>query len=698
MKIFQYSKNIIPEIKAFIKSITPRKKRKYAAYDTICTFDTETSVNTYDEHKNQFAYIILWQFDFNNELLIYGRDIKSYVEFINVLQDILTMNLIVYVHNLSYEFQFIKFYFTWDDVFFMTPRKVYKAKDRNVIYKDSYALSGQSLEKTVEKYPIKKAVGTWDYTKIRTPSTYLTDTELRYAFNDVISLWYYIDDMRKQYKYLQKIPMTKTGITRYNLREFLKQYYKNMPPFKTGYEYYYNTFLKHSAPDLDTYKVLQHVYWGGFTHANLFNANKILNDVRSYDICSSYPTVMLCEKFPYGYFKESCDRWEYYIKKPDYSVIAEYRFTHLKSKINMGYIPAYKVTAMTNDFIYDNGKIYKSYDYGDGILDIWLTELDLETIKNIYTYDKIQVISEQIYISKKYYLPDGFREFILEMYERKTKLKGVDGMGETYARAKADLNSLYGMTVTAPIRWNWKLDGREIVEYLKDTEENLIETAYKQKSHPVGLYQWGVYVAAYARRNLMKIIEQINNTDFVYSDTDSIKVLNGAKYENIIQNYNAEITEKLKNACKGLKHSTEPKTITGIKKPLGVYEFEFLASAFKTLRSKTYIYTDAKTGEISATVAGIDKADILNALKARAKEQHKSIYEIFDYNLYISSDEITKVTAIYNDEYNTDIVQSEKVEAESSTILMPVDFSIQGDDYYIRVINEIQGYSGVIYK
>lgn len=700
MKKFLYSSALKAILQEYFKihadNRNHRGKRKAGVYDLICTFDTETSVNHKIKDEKKFAYIILWQFDINNDLLFYGRDIKSYVNFITDVQDALKQNLVVYVHNLSYEFQFIKFYFKWDDVFFMTPRKVYRAKDRKLIYKDSYALSGQSLEKTVEKYPIKKAVGDWDYEKIRTPMTPLSNIELNYAFNDVISLQYYINDMKQQYKVLERIPMTKTGITRFNLREFLKKYYSGKGNFKTGYEFYYNTFLKHSIPDLDIYEKLQRVYWGGFTHANLFNSHKTLKNVESYDICSSYPTVMLCEKFPFKFYKENPKRFNYYYNSEDYAVIAKYRFFHLQSKIKMGYISTYKVEDKTNDFIFDNGKIYKCYDEGDGILEIWLNEIDFKTICNIYDFDKVEIISDEIYVSKKHYLPDGFREFILEMYAQKTMLKGVNGKQEMYSRAKADLNSLYGMTVTAPIRYKYKLENRDIIEYLEDTEENLLDKAYRQKSHPVGLYQWGVYVAAYARRNLMKVIEKIDPNDFIYSDTDSIKVKNGYKYENLITNYNKEITSKLKIACKNLSHTTDPETVKGVKKPLGVYEHEFTADFFKCLRSKTYIYTIGS--ENFATVAGISKNDMLNALEKRAYENGTNIYIEFDDDLYIPADELTKVTAYYNDERHDDNVDGVVVSSESSTILEKIDFSIQGDSYYLRVISEIQNYSGKIIK
>lgn len=696
MKIINYENEFIyKDFKTYLRHKEPTKKHKPTEYKKFfACFDTETSETTHDiNSKNYFSFIMLWQFNFMNEMLIYGRSVQSFVDFIRYLKSALNRDLAVFVHNLSYEFQFLKFYFSWDNIFFIQPRKVYRAKTGNIIFKDSYALSGQSLEKTVEKYPIKKAVGKWDYNKIRTPKTVLTDDELLYAFNDVTSLYYYIDDMRRHWGVINRIPMTKTGITRTNLREYLNRYYKNYnTSLKSGYEYYYNYFLKNCIPNLDLYKVLRAVYWGGFTHANLYNSHKVLKNVVSYDICSSYPTVMLCEKYPYKFYKKPVQRFNYYISH-NYAVLALYRFINLKSKINMGYIPTYKAVTYTDNFIYDNGKFYTTYG-DESILDIWLTEQDLQTIKNIYDYDDILIISDYIYISKKEYLPDGFREFVLKLYADKTELKGVKGRADDYARAKADLNSLYGMTVTAPVRTKYKLEKREVIEDTSQTDAEQLDDFYKQKRHPIGLYQWGVYIAAYARRNLLKVIEKINPRDFVYSDTDSIKVLNGEKYQPLIDNYNAEITLKLQDACKNLKYSIHPKTKEGKIKPLGIYEKEWTAKKFKCLRAKTYIYT--VNNELNATVAGATKKDVETRLKKLAIETGKDVYNIFTDDFYIPADELTKLTAMYDDDSHETIVDGCKVSAESCTTLLDVDFTLIKNDYYLRIIQEIQGYSGKI--
>lgn len=120
-------------------------------------------------------------------------------------------------------------------------------------------------------------------------------------------------------------------------------------------------------------------------------------------------------------------------------------------------------------------------------------------------------------------------------------------------------------------------------------------------------YPWGVWITAYARRNLFDGINAFG-TDYLYSDTDSIKALHGERHADYIENYNRAIIEKLKKACKhhGIPETAiEPETVKGIKKPLGVWDYEGEYEKFKTLGAKRYLVL--KNGQLQITVAGVGK-------------------------------------------------------------------------------------------
>lgn len=620
------------------RMFNPLDVKKFVAfkgvYDVVSTFDTETSTAP----DRSFAWLMLWQFCIDG-VVYHGRTIGQLQEFIETLNGCLKDTLYIYVHNLSYEWQFLRKYFEWDKVFAGSQREIYYAETGQLRFIDSLKLSAMSLEKTCKGQAIEKAVGDWDYNQVRTHLTWLTEKEKYYAENDCLCLAEYIENMRRTYGHIKQIPLTKTGITRKNYRDYIKQELKNRDrggsgKRKDGYNFYYRYYLRGSVPDLATFYTLRRAYWGGFTHASLLNVGKTLKNVTSYDITSSYPTVMIADKFPYKFYTANADRLNYYIKS-GYAVLMTVRLYGLKSVRGFGYIPTYKIEECGSalwgesdkkNYVADNGKVLRTF-LDDDYIQITITEVDFRLIKEIYTVEKCQTVGN-IRVSKKHYLPQVFRDFIAMQYAKKTELKDVAGREEEYQAAKGDINSLYGMTVTDPIREQYAENcgninliepnpddfetPEEYQQELERIDSEQLQQAYRQGAHPIGLYQWGVYVAAYARRNLLDMILKIAPEDFIYSDTDSIKILHGDKYADIFNAYNTAIQVILNQ--NPTKYSLQPETIKGVKKPLGVYDLEWTAEKFKCLRAKTYIYQ--VDGELHCTVAGVPKKRIKKYLES----------------------------------------------------------------------------------
>ena len=65
------------------------------------------------------------------------------------------------------------------------------------------------------------------------------------------------------------------------------------------------------------------------------------------------------------------------------------------------------------------------------------------------------------------------------------------------------------------------------------------------------IFRGGVYVTAYARRNLLEIVRKLDKY-IVYCDTDSAKLIEGFD-ENVIIEYNQYVESKLKKISKLLK-------------------------------------------------------------------------------------------------------------------------------------------------
>src|SRR5699024_9440404 len=123
-----------------------------------------------------------------------GRTWGELLEFLENLQDYLQLNdnkrLVMYVHNLGYEFQFMRKYFNWVNIFAVDERKPVKALcDLGIEFRDSYILSGYSLANTAKNlvtHKIEKLVGDLDYSLIRHTKTPLTEAELKYCENDIL--------------------------------------------------------------------------------------------------------------------------------------------------------------------------------------------------------------------------------------------------------------------------------------------------------------------------------------------------------------------------------------------------------------------------------------------------------------------------------------------------------------------------------
>ena len=104
-----------------VKTYDKKSKAVKWYYNIECGFDIETTSVTL-ENDEKFAFMYEWTFGItDNEHICYGRTWEEFLEFCQYLQDELGLNenniLPVYIHNMGYEFQFMRKYFNWVNVF-----------------------------------------------------------------------------------------------------------------------------------------------------------------------------------------------------------------------------------------------------------------------------------------------------------------------------------------------------------------------------------------------------------------------------------------------------------------------------------------------------------------------------------------------------------------------------------------------------
>ena len=660
-----------------------RRNKKGVRYlNCACSYDIETS--SFILHGQKCANMYVWAFAFEDTIII-GRTWTEFLILIDKFRALYQLDpnnrMIVYVHNLGYEFQFFRHYFNWISVFASAVREpIYAVTENGIEFRCSLIASGYSLEALASVIgSTNKKVGDLDYSLIRHRLTPLTDREIGYLSSDVQIVIAWI-----RYKCIDcgrpsNIPLTATG----NTRRLCKQ--------KTIYGYdreNYIELMKSLTLDPESYRQLKRAFQGGFTHSNPCKTDITLTDISSYDICSSYPAQMVANHFPMSApqlieIRSKAD-FEKYLN--DYCCVFDVEFINIQSTIIIeNYLSSHKCFLLEDPEIV-NGRVRKA-----STLRTTITNVDYEIIKRVYKWDSIRVSNFRIY--KRGYLPKPFLNAVIELYEKKTSLKNVENFKREYNSAKELLNACFGMCCTDIVR--------EDISYSDDWEVQDVDVGekideYNNSNSRFLFYPWGVFITAYARKQLYNAILELKE-DYVYSDTDSVKFQNLEKHEKFFADYNNYITDKIDLACFNIGINPErcrPETKNGDRKQMGVWEFEGTADKFKTLGAKRYFYL--KDGEYHLTCAGMHK---IKGAEFLAKQ--KSPFNSFCDKMKIEGDYTGKLTHTYIDEPRsgmiTDYLGNKCGFSELSAVhLEPAGYSLKMSDVFVRYITKVKERNGGI--
>ena len=586
-------------------------KGKRKRYDnTIYTFDIETTsflilnneqipatkyLELSKKEQEQCIFMsnmYIWMFGING-IVYYGRTWEELKGFLIRLENWGTdCKKYVFVHNLAYEFQFLRNIFNIKNVFARKSRKPIKfeLEDFNIEFRCSYMMSNCSLEKLADVYKldVKKLVGNLDYSLMRNSKTELTEKELAYCENDCLVVYKYIEKELETYETMKSLPLTSTGHVRKELKSKIEKDYS-----------YINKVRRSVNIDGHVYNLLIDAFAGGYTHANWIYADEVIKNVNSYDFTSSYPYVMLTEKYPSSEFRK-IGVTKIQQMKSCFAYIVHVKFTNIKCKYYNNFISQSKCKKIYKGR-YDNGRVMGAEE-----LEIVLTDVDLKLIFETYKFESYEFL--ECYYSIYDYLPKQFLEFILEKYVNKTKFKNVEGKEVEYALEKAKFNSLYGMTVTNNIKDEVIFENDNGWSEKAISNEKIQELLEKEKKLGFLSFSYGVWVTAYARYNLLSNLVKLDEY-VIYADTDSLKLREGFDIE-VINNYNKSVTEKIKKVSDELEIDINkfcPLDSKGIKHELGVFDHDAFYKEFITQGAKKYAYIDSKDNKIHITVSGVPK-------------------------------------------------------------------------------------------
>lgn len=673
-----------------------RGKRKF--YDNnIYTFDIETSTyiildgkiynsKIYDrlDEKDKRRCIVqatmyIWQFSIN-DIVYYGRTWEELRTFLHRIEENVPDTKYLWIHNFSYEFQFLKSVVRLEDVLSRKKRKVMTAfmKEFNFIVKCSYMSSASSLAGLTKNFnlDIEKKTGDLDYYKIRHSKTPLNELELGYCEYDCRVLYKYVLKELEVYETVKNIPITNTGKVRRELKELTLKDYK-----------YKNYVRKSINTNPSVYNLLAfEVFLGGYTHASRLFSGDIIEQVDSWDFTSSYPWCLCSEKYPSTEFKR-CNLTDYKKMCDRFAYILVVRFTNIETKYYNTIISASKCRKIVGG-VYDNGRIIRADE-----IELACTDVDFNLYIKAYHIDKIDILES--YFSLYKYLPKQLIIFILELYAKKTELKGIENKIMEYNRLKGMLNSCYGMAVTNNIR-NEVIYDPDTMEWGEEeiSNEDIIEKLQKEKNEAFLSFSYGCWCTAYARRNLIGTILEGNIDDYlIYTDTDSLKLKYGYD-KSIIENYNKRVHEKIKKMCEVLNIDEKlykPLDIKGKEHILGEFDFEGTYTRFITQGAKKYAYESLELDEksnmmknkIHITVSGVPK---------KAKCALKKL-EDFKDNFVFRSEDTNKMTAFYCENQIactlTDYLGIEcEVRDKTAIAMVPVSYTLDRALDYAHLISD----------
>lgn len=493
---------------------------------------------------------------------------------------------------------------------------------------------------------------------------------------------------------------------------------------KISQTYKNNIRKKLTIDSFDDYLQFKRTYSGGYTHANAAYSCLTMKNVASFDFTSSYPTIICSEEFPMSmYIKPSYtnkkfisllkttnkDHRMYFFRaeidglelnheiSPDTFLSGSKMYTKIDDN--------YKRVDQLNDIdsqragvIEDNGRIFKINHCV-----VYLTSIDWETISKVYYFDNVNF--SRIMEFKTAYLPPQIIMAVLHFYEQKTTLKHVKGREHDYMLYKEQLNSIYGMTVQDPVNDIITYHNNHH-EWTVDQDDDIDAAIEKYNTSPARFlwYPWGIAITAFARRNLWTGILACNK-DYIYSDTDSIKIRNKNKHMKYIKTYNKLITAKIKKVCKFYDipfDKANPVDIDGNHHQLGIWDADDgYYSYFKTLGAKRYIDISKDNGNFECTIAGLPKRKGTEWMINQSNIGHDGtkitsnnidkLFDLFNDNMTVPSKDSGKLTHTYIDEYDSFSITDYQghvthIDSGMGCFLEPASFTLSLSKKYLNFI------------
>ncbi len=518
--------------------------------ERIFTADFETTADPDD--CRVWAYAICPLDDI--EAVMYGTSID---EFIFDIDDLAPCK--IYFHNLAFDVVFILDYILnagmeWTDA--RTPGEhqfTTLISDMNQVYAvtlcmpgglvtfwDSLKLIPLSIAAEAKAFGLPESKGELNYTEYRSPDHQLTDEEIDYIRRDV------------QIDALAITAMYEEGLSRMTIGACALSAYRGLVSNPKRFRKIFPLLSEEED------QFIRKAYRGGWVYANPDYAGETMGEGISYDVNSLYPSVMAScdgEVLPFG-------KPVPFVGKPAPDELYTLWIARLRCvfKVKPNHLPCIQLKGnlsfLPTEYILDSKEE----------VFLTITSVDWELINRQYDVEVTEWVGGYKFKGSR----TLFRGYVSKWIETKNQAT-EDGNKGLRQIAKLMLNSLYGKFASRLDVRSRKpvLDEHGIVKY-EDLDPDTRDGVYL----PVGCF-----VTAWARFKTVTTAQSLG-TRFLYSDTDSVKVL-------------------------GL----EPPKMKIDDIRLGWWKDEGHFTRFKALRAKTYMaeYETEEGGKLEIHVAGMPK-------------------------------------------------------------------------------------------
>jgi len=575
-----------------------RHKRHTTEYiNTTATLDIED----YADAEDGYIYSIAINIGGINTDLRYIEDLFSVFDF---LVDRFTLSsdrhFVFYIHNLGHEHyhmtQILAQRYGDPEILLTKPTKPLIIKFANGLeLRDSFKLFQKSLAGATKGCKHPKLKGDLDYSKCFTPDTPLSQTEFDYIVNDVQGLYEAIERLKHEHHYNQAtIPYTNTGM----VIEAVNRKCDGDGPTHTAMD---DLILDRHQLDL-AYRCTA----GGDTHGCRWRAGQTFYNCNSYDIKSAHPSQQILRQFPSGKPVTIGKASESDLRNLVDNNHGWYGLIYIEGVVIKDECPdptisVSKCADIMSIGAVDNGRLLNA----DAAL-VYMDSNDYQRFIEAYNYEYLE--GQDIVAFKLKYLPDAFRNAILEYF--KVKESADDGPDRTFA--KICVNTIFGACDQKVIRDEFSVDLETMETDQISWAENLKTASDKEiiekqaKKFP---FLWGLWTASMSRLALFRLVKTVGWDKAIYWDTDSCKY-EGDKVLEVDNVYNKEIRDQCE-ARGAVVVNRKGKTVY-----IGSAEDEHPSvkygyKSFRFLHAKCYAAEswDGEKYVLESTIAGVGKSE-----------------------------------------------------------------------------------------